>query len=226
MDKESKETQLWMCVFYWYTWYHPISCNTDNTGKQAKYRVKKGNRSSSPRRPPSRNIKATLKLYLHPSLPIPILLFSSVDHGRLISICFTVISHNGSIAAAVPAYHLPRCQPLLPASRLRLAALACKHTHQFSGVFRQLHPECTHQCCPSCSAARHFLCWFLHISFPFKCTLQWCIELHLHMTGRSDEEAFEHANDTSVNLTKAKCNQDKKSYFGLMNTTVLVLFYI
>lgn len=42
-----------------------------------------------------------------PSQPLAstsISLFSSVDHGRLISICFAVISHNSSIAAVVPAY--------------------------------------------------------------------------------------------------------------------------
>lgn len=80
----------------------------------------------------------TLSLFPSPlraSSSIP--LFSSVDHGKLISICFAVISHNSSIAAAAPAYwaRLPQCQLslLLPASRHRLTALALHTLHGLAG---------------------------------------------------------------------------------------------
>lgn len=126
---------------------------------------------------PSQNMKATLQLYLHvplhPSLPIPIPFFSSVDHGRLISICFTVISHNSSVAAAVPAYwaRLPQRQLSLSASRHRLAALALEHTPRFSGGFPSTASKRSalplQQCVPavvllvaSVSFSGAF-CWFL-----------------------------------------------------------------
>lgn len=40
----------------------------------------------------------------HPPPPLISLFSPSADHGKLISICFTVIWHNSSIAAAVPAH--------------------------------------------------------------------------------------------------------------------------
>lgn len=157
-------------------------------------------------------MKATLQLYLHPSLPIPIPLFSPVDHGRLISICFTVISHSSSGAAALPAYWacLPRRQLSLSASRRRLAALALQHAPRFSGVFHQVHPNAGLCCCDSVSPDAVLLvaffstalCWFMPILFPVKCILHWCVELLLQIPVWTHTWAFEQASATNVNLTK------------------------
>lgn len=96
-----------------------------------------------------------LSLFPSPSLAsssIP--LFSSVDHGKLISICFTVISHNSSIAAAVPAYwaRLPQRQLSLSASRHRLAALALHTLHGLVGFsvccIQTLNSAATKVLCP------------------------------------------------------------------------------
>lgn len=95
-----------------------------------------------------------------PQFPSPSLasssipLFSSVDHGKLISICFTVISHNSSIAAAVPAYwaRLPQRQLSLSASRHRLAALALHTLHGLVGFsvccIQTLNSAATKVLCP------------------------------------------------------------------------------
>lgn len=106
----------------------------------------------------SQILKATLHLYLGSpllcSLPLPSPLFSSVDHGKLISICFTVISHNSSIAAAVPAHwaRLPRRQLSLSASRRRLAALALHTLHGLVGFsvccIQTLNTAATKELCP------------------------------------------------------------------------------
>lgn len=62
--------------------------------------------------------KALLSLLSQSVVSASIPLFSRVDHRGLISICFALISHNSSIAAAVPA---DRACPY--ASRRRPAAL-------------------------------------------------------------------------------------------------------
>lgn len=61
--------------------------------------------------PPQFAITLPLLLLFYPSFPL------SADHGKLISICFTVIWHNSSIAAAVPA-RWARLPPVPAAHRL------------------------------------------------------------------------------------------------------------
>lgn len=89
-------------------------------------------------------LKAPLQLYLPFSLSIAsssMGLSPSVDHGKLISICFTVISHKSSTAAAVPAYwaRLLRCQ-------LSLSCQPALARHALVGFFHGLHPN-SHLCC-------------------------------------------------------------------------------
>lgn len=137
--------------------------------------------------PPSQIMKAALRLYLHfPLCPLAsasIPLFSSADHGRLISICFAVISHNSSIAVVVPAYRAglpPAPAPFsLPAgagsrlwsprtptvlvegfslSRVQTARLCCRYTVSQT-LCRLLCPP------PECSGFLYTFC------LSFKCVL-------------------------------------------------------
>lgn len=83
-------------------------------------------------------------------LPFPLSIASSsmglsppVDRGKLISICFTVISHKSSTAAAVPAYwaRLLRCQ-------LSLSCQPALARHALVGFFsHRLHPNSQLCCC-------------------------------------------------------------------------------
>lgn len=166
-----------MCVCCW--WYIAQSveywqyCMQPNWNCVSKDRMKRKNLSL-----PvyfggllSQILKATLHLYLGSpllcSLPLPSPLSSSVDHGKLISICFTVISHNSSIAAAVPAHwaRLPQRQPSLSASLAPARSSGSPHTPRFSGVFRLLHPNTQHCCYKRVmsSSSSRVCCHFLHI---------------------------------------------------------------
>lgn len=134
-------------------------------------------------------MKAALQLYLrflpHPSLPLPSLFSSSVDHGTLISICFTVISHNSSVAAEVPAFWARLPPMLAPALAVcqpgnRLAAL-WRSAHSVGLVGFSVGSVQTLRCyksasqslrrspCPP-SPSRGF-CHFLHIPFALKLML-------------------------------------------------------
>lgn len=86
--------------------------------------------------------------------------FSSVDHSRLISICFTVISHNSSIAATVPALGSPAPAPALTVCQPASArSFGSSHTPRFSGVFHRPRPNALLRCydasavCPNHCAA-------------------------------------------------------------------------
>lgn len=90
-------------------------------------------------------LKAPLQLYLPFSLSTAsssMGLSPSVDHGKLISICFTAISHKSSTAAAVPAYwaRLLRCQ-------LSLSCQPALARHALVGFFHRLHPNSQLCCC-------------------------------------------------------------------------------
>lgn len=109
-----------------------------------------------------------------------------MDHGRLISICFTVISHNSSIAGcsdaslglACPSAS-SHCLPAGIGSQLSLVTHSTVYwgfplaaSKRSALLLRCLCSVSQLLCCFSQSSSRVF-CHFLHILSSLKCILHW-----------------------------------------------------
>lgn len=156
-----------------------------------------------------------LLLLFYPSFPL------SADHGKLISICFTVIWHNSSIAAAVPA----RWARLPPAPAAHRLPAGSRHREPWlstllAGGFPTASSKRTLDCATTkVLYAPHpplepVVVFFLHIQLPLKCMLDCGVTLlsppsriALQREGANTAASVQASDTANVCSFKSKCNQ-------------------